>query len=202
MAAMDEPGTVAEGAMEPRRARVRRLVESAREARVLATDARPAGALVVTAMYATIALAWTITVIATPQNPALHALGRLRDSIAAYAALLAAGAWRLRVEEGRDPRSTTAVVGAFIHAAVGLGGTFAILAWFLFPVDPRGEVARVLSIVVVLALHGMVFGVVPVTFTVTMTRRGGLLLIASLLGPALLFFGLRFGVPLLRGIPS
>lgn len=189
MDATDEPGTVAEWALEERRARVRRYVEAAREARALATDPRPAGALVVTAMYATIALAWTITVIAMPQH---RGLGGLGGSIAVYATLLAAGAWRLRVAEGGNPRSTTAVVGAFTHAAVGLGGTLVLVGPVLLGLHPRGVAAEVLWGPVVLAVHGMVFGVVPVAFTVATTRRGGLLLIASLLGPALLFFGIPF----------
>lgn len=201
MDATDEPGTVAEWALEERRARVRRYVEAAREARALATDPRPAGALVVTAMYATIALAWTITVIAMPQHRGIGGLGGLGGSIAVYATLLAAGAWRLRVAEGGNPRSTTAVVGAFTHAAVGLGGTLVLVGPVLLgPVlsglHPRGVAAEVLWGPVVLAVHGMVFGVVPVAFTVATTRRGGLLLIASLLGPALLFFG----IPISSGV--
>lgn len=196
MDAMDEPGTVAEWALEERRARVRRFVASAREARALATDVRPAGALVVTAMYATIAVAWTITAIARPRDRALDDLGGVRVAIAVYAALLAVGAWRLRIRERRDRRSTGPILGAFTHAAVGLGGTLVLLAFVLLPLDPRGDAAEALTILPVLACYGMVFGVVPVTFTVTMTRRGDVLMVASLLGPVLLFFG----APVLSGV--
>ena len=68
MRATDKPGTVAEGALEQRRARVRRSVESARESRRLTLDARPRWATVVAAMYAVIALTWAVAAVALPRG--------------------------------------------------------------------------------------------------------------------------------------
>lgn len=178
MDAMDQPGTVAEGALEQRRARVRRLVESAREARRLALDLRPRWATVVAAMYAVIALTWAVAAVALPRG----ALGALPIAIMGYAAILAAGAGRLHVGRGWDRRAFGPIAGAFVHAAAGVLGTVAMLGIGL---------TRDLAVgFALLAFLAMTFGPIPVLLTVGMTRRGALLLVASLLGPALLWWAL------------
>lgn len=178
MDAMDEPGTVAEWALEERRARVRRFVASAREARRLTLDMRPRWATVVAAMYAVIALAWAVAAVALPRG----VLGALPIAIMGYAAVLTAGAGRLHVGRGRDGRAFGPISGAFVHAAAGVLGTVAMLGIGL---------TRDLAVGFrLLAFLAMIFGSIPVLITVAMTRRGALLLAASLLGPALLWWAL------------
>ena len=52
----------------------------------------------------------------------------------------------------------------------------------------RGRCSDSVVLFVMLAAAAMLFGTVPLLLTAMCTRRGGLLLTASLLGPAIVFF--------------
>ncbi|MBL9087194.1 MAG: hypothetical protein JNM10_08615 [Planctomycetia bacterium] len=158
------------------RAKVAARMAMAREARRLAEDVRPRWAAIVAGMYVAVALGAVAVGLTRDRDFG----GSTSVAIAVYATALAAGAWRLRVGRDRDPRAFPPLSGAFAHALIGLWGVEAIL---LLPLDGCHGWATVF---VLLSFAAMLFGTVPLLFTAMCTRRGGLLLAASLLGPLLL----------------
>ncbi len=157
------------------RAKVAARMAMAREARRLAEDVRPRWAAIVAGMYFAVALGAAALGATTHRWMGPY----LPIAIAGYAGALGAGAWRLRVGRDRDPRAFAPLSGAFAHALLGLWGVLAM------HVDPRGR-SEWASLFGLLAFFAMAYGTIPLSITAICTRRGGWLLAASLLGPALL----------------
>ncbi len=177
----DRPGVEGGDAAAGVRARVVARMAARREARRVAEDVRPRWAAIVAGMYVAVAL--TAMAVGLTRD---HDFNRSASvAIAVYATALAAGAWRLRVGHDRDPRAFAPLSGAFAHALSGLWGVEAILVSAL---GGCGRCSDSVVLFVMLAAAAMLFGTVPLLLTAMCTRRGGLLLTASLLGPAIVFF--------------
>lgn len=177
----DRPGVEGGDAPAGVRARVVARMAERREARRVAEDVRPRWAAIVAGMYVAIALGAMSIGLTRDRDFG----GSASVAIAVYATALAAGAWRLRVGHDRDPRAFPPLSGAFAHALAGLWGIEAIL---LMPHGGCGRCSDSAVLFVLLAAAAMLFGTVPLLLTAMCTRRGSLLLAASLLGPAIVFF--------------
>ncbi len=163
------------------RARVAARMASARGARRVAEDVRPRWAAIVAGMYVAVALGAMAVGLTRDRDFG----GSAAVAISVYAAALAAGAWRLRVGHDRDPRAFAPLSGAFAHALAGLWGIEAILVSAL---GGYGRCSDSAVLFVLLAAAAMLIGTVPLLLTAMCTRRGGWLLAASLLGPAIVCF--------------